>query len=983
MDHKQWYVRIFNIQKDEAKPVLLLMMFSFFAGLTLSFYFTASNAIFLKHFTSRMIPVSYMVSGVIVYTAWWILSRLDRKLSVPRQLIVKLLFVFITVTIISVGVWIYDSPELAFIMFTWFRILVYITMVAFWGLAGKIFNIRQGKRIFGLIGIGEVISIIIGYFSIPLLLHFFKTPHLLFLASGSLFLCLVVVSIIIRTFPDKLTAIRQPAADVAKGIPSEWKYWNLLKKPYFLQISLMALLPIFSYLFVIFLFLAQTKAEFANNPETIARFVGIFLGFVAILELILKLFSGRFLNKFGLKYSLLALPMILLFCISLAAIFGTLYGTTGMFFAFIALAWMLERSIRGAVYEPGFQLLYQPVPNDHRLTFQNQIEGIPKALGTIITGAVIVILSSIHAFNLVHFNWLFIAVLGFWLWIAFKMYEEYRNMLKKKLSELKHADHDDRQPMVALIRKTLTHADTSQFKKLFDLFDKVEPAGLAAVYEDTSRKFAGPVLESMLDPTGQNEGEDSSFENITELARSEDTQTRLRAARLLGTSGRYNTYKLLINLIKDPDPEVKKAAIISSGKIRRVELWPFIIENLAIPEYSHAAGIAVTITGEPILQEVDRHFEKVSGHKPVQLKILKIYESIGGEKAIKFLRDKIYHPNHEIRFQVLLSLSNLQYHASASEIRFIKQTIEDSVERMVWIMASLVDISGSQHAQQLQQALYAEMDEKKEQVFLLLSLLYDSKTIGHIRGHIESADTNAKIYALEISDMMISEEIKVLFFPVFEELSIHDRLSRFSLRFPQEKLSVFDRVEDIINTDYSKINGWTKACAIELLDQIHSQNSTKAMELLAASLVNPDPLQAELAGWILYNNYRNYYLDTVLLFKKKDTIRISGIIQKIKSREKNTDLLLFEKVKLLKNNELFAFSNEMQILNLILGIGDAAGSPLSDEHPVVQPQADDIIITSETGFTLTIPGNKLLELLSGDPAMTERYLRIFYRNNHS
>jgi hypothetical protein len=351
--------------------------------------------------------------------------------------------------------------------------------------------------------------------------------------------------------------------------------------------------------------------------------------------------------------------------------------------------------------------------------------------------------------------------------------------------------------------------------------------------------------------------------------------------------------------------------------------------------------------------------------------------------AIKFLRNKIYHPNHEIRFQVLLSLSNLEYHASASEIRFIKQTIEDSVERMVWIMASLVDISGSEHAQQLQQALYAEMEEKKEHVFLLLSLLYDSKTIGHIRSHIESADTNAKIYALEISDMMISDEIKVLFFPVFEDLSIHDRLNRFSLRFPQEKLSVFERVEEIINTDYSKINGWTKACAIEMLDHIHSQDSAKAMELLAASLVNPDPLQAELAAWILYNNYRNYYIDTLLLFKKKDTIRLSGIIRKIKARENNTGLLIFEKVKLLKNDELFALSSEIQLLNLILGIGEATDSLLSEEHQVVQPEADDLIVTSETGFTQIIPGDKLLELLSGDLAMTERYLRLFFRNNNA
>ncbi len=86
-------------------------------------------------------------------------------------------------------------------------------------------------------------------------------------------------------------------------------------------ISLMALLPIFGYLFVDFLFLAQTKNEFANNPETIAGFFGVFLGFVAIIELVFKLISGRFLNKYGLKPSLISLPLILLSGVLMAASF--------------------------------------------------------------------------------------------------------------------------------------------------------------------------------------------------------------------------------------------------------------------------------------------------------------------------------------------------------------------------------------------------------------------------------------------------------------------------------------------------------------------------------------------------------------------------------------------------------------------------------------------------------------------------------------
>lgn len=967
MTHKQWINKALNIRSEETKPVLFLMLFSFFIGLSLTFYFTASNAIFLKHFAPRMIPVSFIASGAIVYVAWLLFSQIDKRSGLSRQVTIKFLFVFISVLLISIGVWAFDTAWLAFIMYTWVRVMVYITLVNFWGVAGRLFNIRQGKRIFGLISIGEVISIIIGYFSIPLLLQFIKVPDLLFLASFSLFLCLIMVFIIFNAFGDQLQTKAIPTAANSTTSPKrekpEWNYWNLIKKPYFLLISLMALLPIFGYLFVDFLFLAQTKQEFANNPEAIARFFGIFLGAVAILELILKLLSGRFLNKYGLKPSLLSLPAVLLFSILLAAVFGTLYGTAGMFFIFIAMARFFERSIRGSLYEPGFQLLYQPVPADQRLPFQNQIEGIPKALGTVITGCVILLFSVIPYFNIVYFNWIFILILGFWIWVAFKMYHEYRNMIKTKLSELRQDIQSGEDPMHTLIRETLSASQHLQKEQIINLFEKTEPIALGMVIG--------------LDKEQQ---ETHTFEQMAELSQAGDPTVRVEAAQLLGSSGRYNSYKLLINLMKDTNAGVKRAAIISAGKIRRVELWPYIIENLPLPGYSHAASIAIKTIGDPILSELDRFFEKVGDNKPVQLQILKLFESIGGVKGIKYLRDKIYHTDSEVRFQVLLSLSNLAYRPTASEIQYIKHTIEEAVETLVWILASLIDIKTAKESEHLQEALHFELEKKKEHIFLLLSLLYDANTIGHIRSHIESQDTTAKIYALEISDMMISGELKELFFPIFEDLSIQERLSRLTHRFPQERLPLADRLNEIINSEYSTVNRWVKACAIRMIGTINAGSDPELMRLLAAQLVNPDPLLGETAAWVLSSRHNDYYNETLAHYEKVHSQNLAIIDRKISSRKKGHDLLTYEKVSILKNTEFFAPVDELQILKLIpddLNYDAETGSVALNE---TQDQEDLVIHTRDNGSGISISKERLFGMLTGDPVLTERYIRLFIFN---
>lgn len=988
-------MKLLNIREEEAKPVFLLMLFSFFIGLSLTFYFTASNAIFLKHFPSRMISFSYISSGIVVYLAWWLLSRIDRKLTLSNQILIKIFFVFITVLAISLGVWIYDTAWLAFTMFTWVRVLVYITLVTFWGLAGKIFNIRQGKRIFGLIGVGEVISIIIGYFSVPLILHFLKAADLLFLSSSALLVCLILVIIILRQFREQLGSKETHSSPGENRQKPEWSYWSLLRQPYFRLISIMAFLPIFGYLFVDFLFLAQTKREFANNPETIARFFGIFLGFVAIVELIFKLISGRLLNKYGLKPSLLSLPLILAFSVLLAAFFGTIYGTVGLFFAFIAFARLFERAVRGAMYEPAFQLLYQPVPNEQRLVFQNQIEGIPKALGTVITGAAILLLSSFSIFTLVHFNYFFLLVLGSWIWIAFLMYNEYRNLLKKKLSEVREEEHTGTDEEVWLIRQHFSSTDVLAFRKVYKLYYKVAPISieksLEFIFPEASAEVKKEILKNITDDQiiscqgwisrmirdgsfsdlkeelartlhDLKEGENLPFDFLSDLSKSSDAETRARVARLLGYSGRYNTYKLLINLLRDHDPLVKKAAIISSGMIRRYELWPFLIENLNVKEFSYAASLAIRMVGDPILNEVDHQFTKIGEHLHSLIRIIRVYEDIGGDKAIKILRSKIAYPDPEVRFQVLLSLSNLEYHATFSEVPYIRQTIEESVDTIVWIMAAMVDIGGSEETFELQNALLQEMEEKKENIFLLLSLIYEAKTIRHIRENIESPDLKAKIYALEICDMTVSEDIKEFFLPLFEDVSIHERLHRFRFLFPQQKLDRDERLFDIINKDFSRINRWTKSCALNLLISSGETYRDAVDNLLAAQLIHADPLISETAGWVLYQRNPEYFSELLNKFENWESLKLSPGIKELRTKYFKPESLLFNTIRRLKNMPLFAPVHEANLINLALSL--------------------------DNKDTDKIPDEVLLEYVAGDKHLVDRFLNLLKnqyekQKNHS
>jgi HEAT repeat protein len=381
---------------------------------------------------------------------------------------------------------------------------------------------------------------------------------------------------------------------------------------------------------------------------------------------------------------------------------------------------------------------------------------------------VLYFLSGFQFLNLVHLNWLFIFVLAAWIWVAYKMYEAYRNILKSKLSQLKIATDSSRDPVKDLICSALSSVQPALFHQVCDFFEKAEPAKIDIAIQQAHKNASSPLKEMIAQKIEERtlapDADEVSFEQLTEQVNSQDALVRLSVARLLGSSGRYNTYKLLIGLMKDPDLAVKKAAVISSGKLRRYELWPFIIENLVKTDSFGVANMALRNIGEPILADLDRFFDRINEFKAVQLAIIRIYESIGGARAIKLLREKINHPGSDVRYQVMLSLSNLAYHATPSEIPYIKDTLEELVSTIVWLLASRNDLMDKPNSERLHNAILQEIEEKKEQVLLLLSLLYESGTIRHIREHIESKDANAKIYALEIGDMMLDDEIKSCFF---------------------------------------------------------------------------------------------------------------------------------------------------------------------------------------------------------------------------
>jgi ATP/ADP translocase len=926
-----------NIKEGEEISIFLLMCISFFMGTAVAFFYTASTAMFLAVYETRMLPYSYIASGVLGYFIWVFSSKLGKSLSLSNLLLAYMSFLTVSVLILSVGVHIGHFTWLPFVLFVWVRVFTYINAIVFWVLAGRIFDLRQGKRLFGLISAGEVVSTIIGFFSIPFLLKFIKVSDLITISLFGVLICFILLYITLKKFSGKFHT-PAPAKQAQQVKKERITLSEVFRTKYLLRMFLLAILPMFAMYYVDFVFLFQTKIEYPDK-NFIAGFLGIFFGFAAIAEFFIKvLLSGRLLSKYGIKLGLTVLPGTMLLSTFLASATGTLYGTAGIFYSFIAFTKFSERVLRSSLNDPSFQILYQPLPEQKRLEFQNQIEGIPKTVGNIMGGIVLVLFANLAFLNIVHYNYILLFSLVVWVKIAFDMYSEYRKSLKNvlKKSEKKEYKKLAEESETAVLFHDTVEAHPESADDIFSLFEKINPLKtesiLLRLLMESDKNFnkkvlrqieercmisALPVLEYCLADENLaymkedilkaiellTLNKDIPFERLEIMAKSLSADERNFAALVLGYSNRYNSMKLIKELIKDKDPEVKKTALISAGRIKRIELRSDIIECFTDRRYFNIAHSAIMNIGSPFLDELELYFNRAGTDKKYLSSIISIYGQAGGKKAIEYLRKKITYPEKDIREQVFTALSRLEYSAVSSEISHIKLVIEEEIALMVWIMAAIVDLGEVEEAALLRNSLEYELKIKKDYIFTLLTIIYDSSTLKLVRQNLQTGTLQAKSFALEIIDLLVSEDIKDSLLPLLEDTPPEECVNIFKDRYPQERLNYLDRLADIIHKDFSRINRWTKACAMAELGKF---NAEKTMTVLTAFIDHADPLLKDTALRALCS------LDKGRCDAAASRLRVSEdrLFELIELGHSS----IYEKTLKLKRSSLFSGVNEVKIV---------------------------------------------------------------------
>ena len=947
---KDKLLAVFNIKHEESSKVLLLITQSIFLGTFFGAFEIGASELFLEAYGSELLPKAILISGITGILFTTIYSRFHSRITFSKLAIINLLFITLITALIRLGYEINDFKWLAFIVFVFMGPLNIIGLLSFWGTVSRMFTLRQGKRLFGLIDTGQVIGIIISSYSIPVLLTFkFKTIDTLLISAVSILLALLFQIIISHKYHSVVATKQEKNTKEKLSLKNE--YSILFKDKYIFLMVLFVALSMITAFFIYNSFLAIINEKYPDSTE-LAKFLGFFTGTLMIFSLLIKTFVySNLMKTYGLKTSILLAPIMLLMLTVLASIVGsfgyTVDSSTFMFFfLLIVLSRLFSVALKSSIEGPSLKLLYQSLESKIRFEIQAKLDGVVNELSATLAGILLTILAIVEFFKIIHFSYSLSIILFIWIIVTYKLYKEYKKSLERSLAETK--DDANKQTSYELdyhiqIKNLSTNNDPNILINTLNLLEYIDPILFQEkllklttsenkilknyLYQKLSAiehleliliiKNNNKTLFELLCSKNENISnyiKDIESKNIKEkinkFARSQDSSERKYAIKLIEISGIENANNDYNKLVHDPDHKVRCEAYKITN-IESPQFIPFLIDGL---ENKYTKGVCsnkLVDFGEKSLDMLEHNFHKTDIYEHIQVEIIRIMGIIGGKKAHHHLLNKLTHNSKVILEQTISALRISNFTSNEKTKARLIQTIDKKIRNIAWIYSALVSINSLQNNNILHEAILQELENNLNSLFSLMSVTYDTDSIQHVKDNMDIGTSESIGFAIELLDLFIDEEIKAKIFPLIEDISFNEKTKQLENHYPIKHLSGLELILAILNKNPNEINRYTKMCALQVYEKMKNSEISNA---LIAQLFNPDNLLSQTSALICHAKDKEVYKLCSRRIKPRIKLKLDQAIQNAATNY--YDLFYYKLIQLKKVDKLQSIPGEF-LTNLV------------------------------------------------------------------
>ena len=783
---------LFNIQPGEGRLVLLVLSYGILLYTVNLLTRTASYALFLAQFDAATLPYAYV--GIAIFAT--LISTIQLKLNQRFSLATVLLGVHGFLILTLVGCWIGTGLSswrwLLFSLPIYFGVLNTLTITSFWNVLGRIFNLQQGKRLFGLLSSSEHIATIATGFLAPLLVLWLGTVNLFLLGALGIIISMALLWTIINRNTDTLAHPAPQKSDDPKKADE-----SLFKDSYMRLIIALFTLFIIGIYFVDNIFYSQVELRYTNEDE-LAAFIGVFFGVFGVLSLFAQTFVvGRVLTRFGVKSLILATPLGLLATMGLFTMVGTFSQWSIVLFWLVAGANMY-RFILDAVDSATVNLMYQPLPPQQRTQAQTTVVGIVYPLSVGVTGMALLFLTDFLGLTTIQLAYVLLFILVAWLFTALALGRAYARRVQQALKQRYFSRETLVRPdqtSLAMLQQGLSSPHAGVVSYSLDLLEAVAPETLPATLStvlahqerevrlDALRRVerlrlvtAAPLIRDRLasersrpvqsaslrvlaglgdtdlfediypyldhtDSTlrqgaivgllrsGELEGILAAGDKLNELLKSSNSAEREQAAHILGEAAISGFYRPLLRLLGDKSPSVHRAALTAAGKVKHPQLWPMVIDGLVSPQTRSTALAALTAGGEATLPAITPALQHYSDNRDVLIRLVRVIGRVDGPEALTLLKAQLDVPDAAVRHEALLALSRRGYQATGTDRMRYEAGFKTEAEQATRTLIRLIEVGNTGAATLLSAALADLLNRHRDRLFLWLAGLFDTPTI--------------------------------------------------------------------------------------------------------------------------------------------------------------------------------------------------------------------------------------------------------------
>ncbi|HEY8398246.1 MAG TPA: Npt1/Npt2 family nucleotide transporter [Flavihumibacter sp.] len=384
-----------------------------------------------------------IISALLLWLTGFVYTVLEHHIPFKKFNEGIILFMAGTMLLVRIGSTMITENWLYYVSLAWFYVLYLLNSLEFWGIASKLFNIRQSKRLFGVVSSGDIPAKFIGYTLALVFVPYTGTLNLLFLGVISMLISVPFYRSIARSEPVHFEDSHEPHAVHHSEHPIRNLYKTFTSSTIIRRIAIISLLASACIILVNYGFYAKIKESYQNDIE-LAKFIAFFMAGLRIAAMITKtIFTSRLTTNLGVQRSLFITPLVLLGLVGIIIGLGLVQKDERSLFYIFGASSIAVDVMRTSINSPVLLTVMQPLPVHDRLRAHTLIKGIMDPFATLFSGILLIALFNFYGeINLLTICYTLIILAIAWIIGIIYVNREYLNMLVATISSRYFSQED-------------------------------------------------------------------------------------------------------------------------------------------------------------------------------------------------------------------------------------------------------------------------------------------------------------------------------------------------------------------------------------------------------------------------------------------------------------------------------------------------------------------------------------------------------------